>query len=147
MLFYNGMGSLSTKWLAGIKVRTESAARAATGCIVGIANLGGMHTSPGTFSARIADPQCPCNQGIWQLRTVDGMLRSQPGAEADHHLSIQAVSALIPSTHDRADFAFRTWGNPSAEVQRILQAMFPTMLPHLYECFWIERIAVPLTGA
>jgi hypothetical protein len=96
-----------------------------------------MHTGPGRFTARVVDPLCPWNEGIWRFETVDGLLQvSAAGANAAGcDLSIQALAALVYGTHDPGDFAIQGWGNPSPDVQGAMRAMFSPMVPHLHERF------------
>jgi predicted acetyltransferase len=122
-------------WLADIQVTTESAIRAPMGRVLDVAKIGGMQIGPGCFSARLTDPLCPWNEGMWQLESVDGVLQVSAADKAACSLSIQALSALIYGTHDPDDFAIRGWGNPSPEVQEIMRTMFPPMLPYLHEYF------------
>jgi hypothetical protein len=128
-------------WLVDMNVTVGTAYFTPMVRVVDVAQLDarGVHTGPGCFSARIADPLCPWNEGIWRFETVDGVLRVGPvgGAEAaaDCALSIQAVAALLYGTHDPGDFVFRGWGVPSPPVQEAMRAMFPRMLPHMHEIF------------
>jgi predicted acetyltransferase len=124
-------------WLADIQVTTESQVRAPMGRIVDVAGLGGMQTGPGRFSARINDPLCPWNEGVWQFETVDGALQVRPAEaeQADCNLTIQALTALIYGTHDVADFVIRGWGTPSPELRTILQSIFVPQAPYLHEYF------------
>ncbi len=122
-------------WLADIKVKTESMIRAPMGRVVDVAKLGGMHTGPGQFSARVGDPFCPWNEGTWQFETVGGVLRTCASDRADCDLSIHALAALIYGTHDPSDFAIRGWGNPTPETQTIMRTMFPPLTPYLHEWF------------
>jgi hypothetical protein len=62
-------------------------------------------------------------------------LQVGPADEPDCELTIQALTALIYGTHDPGDFAFRGWGNPSAEVQATMRAIFPPRVPFLHEYF------------
>jgi predicted acetyltransferase len=128
---------LPETWLADVKVATESEIRAPMGRILDVAKLGGMHTGPGRFTARVADPLCPWNEKAWQFETVDGLLRvSVAGASAAGcDLSIQALAALVYGTHDPGDFAIRGWGSPAPEVQAAMRAVFPLMVPYLHEKF------------
>ncbi len=126
---------LPETWLADIQVSTESATRAPMGRVVDVANIGGMHTGPGRFAARISDALCLWNEGLWQFETLDGVLHVSQADEADCELSICALAALIYGTHDPDDLAVRGWGNPSLEVQQTMRAMFPPMLPYLHEYF------------
>jgi len=128
---------LPETWLADIKVTTESEIRAPMGRVVDVTRLGGMHTGPGRFAARVTDPLCPWNEGIWWFETVDGVLRvtCADASAADCDLSIQALSALVYGTHDPGDFAVRGWGNPAPELQAAMRAIFPPLIPHLHERF------------
>ncbi len=107
------------------------------GRVVDVAKLGGMHTGPGRFTARIADPLCPWNEKTWQFETVDGLLQvSSADANAvGCDLSIQGLTALVYGTHDPGDFAIRGWGSPPPELQSAMRAIFPPMVPHLHERF------------
>ncbi len=122
-------------WLTDIRVTTESQVRAPMGRVVDVAGLGGMQTGPGGFSARVSDPLCPWNGGVWRFETVDNILQVRPADRADCDLAIQALAALIYGAHDPADFPIRGWGDPSPEVQATLRAMFPPLLPYLHEYF------------
>jgi len=122
-------------WLADIQVSIESQVRAPMGRVVDVSSLGGMQTGPGRFSARVRDPLCPRNEGPWQFETVDGRLQVGPSHQADCDLTIQALSALVYGTHDPGDFPFRGWGNPSPEVQAVMRAVFPSLVPYLHEYF------------
>jgi hypothetical protein len=128
---------LPETWLADIKVATASDNRAPMGRVVDVAGLGGMHTGPGRFTARIADPLCPWNEKTWQFDTVDGLLRVGPAnaSAAGCDLSIQGLSALVYGAHDPGDFALRGWGNPTPELQAAMRAVFPPMVPHIHERF------------
>lgn len=126
---------LPETWLADIKVTTGSDIRAPMGRVVDVAALGGMHTGPGRFTARIADPLCPWNENVWQFETVDGLLRVSPAVRPGCDLSIQALSALVYGTHDPGDFTFRGWGSPAPETQAAMRAVFPPLVPHLHERF------------
>jgi predicted acetyltransferase len=126
---------LPETWLADMQVRIESAVRAPMGRVVDVAQIGGMQTGLGRFAARIRDPLCAWNEGVWQFETVDGLLRVNPGVAADCDLSIQALAALIYGTHDPVDFRLKDWGNPSAEVEDTMRAMFPPAMPYLHESY------------
>jgi predicted acetyltransferase len=122
-------------WLSDMQVKTESPVRAPMGRVLDVSRLGGMHTGPGHFSARIADSLCPWNEGVWRFDSSDGALQVLRGDEADCDLSIQALTSLVYGTHDPDDFAIRGWGNPSPQIQATLRAMFPPMTPYLHESF------------
>ncbi len=122
-------------WLSDMQVKTESQVRAPMGRVLDVSRLGGMQAGAGCLAARIADPLCPWNEGVWRFESPDGVLRVTPADEADCDLSIQALTALVYGTHDPGDFAIRKWGNPSPAVQAILRTMFPPKLPYLHEYF------------
>ena len=122
-------------WLSDMQVKTESQVRAPMSRVLDVSRLGGMQIGPGRFSARIADPLCPWNEGLWRFESADGALQVTRADEADCDLSIQALTALVYGTHDPDDFAIRGWGNPSPQVQATLRAMFPPMTPYLHESF------------
>jgi hypothetical protein len=105
------------------------------GRVVDVAGIGGMETGPGCFAARVSDPLCPWNTGVWQFEAVDGRLQVDRASQADCDLSIQALAALIYGTHDPGDFVFREWGNLSPALQTIMRAMFPPLVPYLHEYF------------
>ena len=126
---------LPETWLADMNVTIETAYFTPMGRVVGVAQIGGMHSGPGCFSAHITDPLCPWNEGVWRFETVDGALQVGPAAHADCALSIQALATLVYGTHDPGDFVFRGWGAPSPQVQATMRAMFPRMLPHMHEIF------------
>ena len=122
-------------WLADIKVNIGSAERAAMGRVLDVAGIGGMHTGPGRFSARILDPLCPWNEGVWQFETAGGELHVSPGGRAGCDLTIQGLSALVYGTHDPNDLPLRGWGNPTTELQAKLRALFPPRVPYVHEVF------------
>jgi hypothetical protein len=122
-------------WLADLDVVPQPIFRAPMARVLDVAQIGGMQTGPGRFSARIADPLCPWNEGTFRFETLDGVLHVSPVGDADCDLAIQAVAALVYGTHDPEDFAIRGWGNPSPEVQAVMREMFPPMQPHLHEYF------------
>jgi predicted acetyltransferase len=122
-------------WLADIQVTTESQERAPMGRVADVAAIGGMHTGPGRFSARISDPICPWNEGVWGFETVDGALQIAPAEQADCDLTIQAMAALVYGSHDPDDFSIRGWGNPSPDILGTMRSMFAPQLPYLHEYF------------
>jgi len=126
---------LPEMWMADLKVHVETTVRAPMARVLDVAAIGGMSTGPGGFSARIADPICPWNEGTWRLETIDGLLQTAPAQDADCELGIQSLAALVYGTHDPGDFSLRGWGDPSPEVQAAMQEMFPPRLPYLHEYF------------
>ncbi len=105
------------------------------GRVLDVAQIGGMKTGPGRFTARICDPFCPWNEGVWIFATDNGGLTVQPGGQAQCELTIQGLSALIYGVNDPAEFHFRGWGEPSMVVQKTMRDMFPRMTPYIHEKF------------
>jgi hypothetical protein len=128
-------GERPETWLADLKVTTESPSITPMGRVVEVRGIGGLQTGPGEFTARISDPTCPWNEGIWRFETTGGTLQVSAAEEAACELSIHGLSALVYGTHDCADFAIRGWGDPPPEIQVVMSQMFPAKLPYLHENF------------
>ena len=128
---------LPETWLSDMDVHVETAYFTPMVRIVDVAQLGdcGICIGPGSFAAQITDPICPWNEGTWRLASVDGVLQVSPAESAGCTLSIQALTALVYGTHDPGDFVFRGWGDPSLQTQETMRAMFPRLLPDMYERF------------
>ncbi|MGB1286340.1 MAG: GNAT family N-acetyltransferase [Aggregatilineales bacterium] len=105
------------------------------GRVLDVRRLDGMTTGDGHFTAKISDPLCEWNNGIFSFDTFDGKLTVSEAENADCDLTIQGLSALIYGTHDPDSFEFLGWGNPSHEIQAAMQTIFPTMRPYMYEAF------------
>lgn len=103
--------------------------------VLNVAALTGIGAGLGQFSARVSDPLCPWNEGVWLFTSVAGQLRVARGGIPECELGIQALAALAYGTQDPADFAVRGWGDPSPALQSTMRAMFPPAIPHLHETF------------
>lgn len=121
-------------WFYDLNVEVHSPADTITpmGRVSIVADLGGMQTGPGKFTASISDPQCPWNNGTWAFETVDGVLRVERASTTDCELTIQGLSALVFGVVDPADFAFWGWGDPAAETQAAMRTVFPAMKPYAF---------------
>jgi GNAT superfamily N-acetyltransferase len=126
---------LPETWLADLQVRVESAPRAPMGRVVDVTKIGGMAAGPGHFSARMTDPLCPWNEGTWQFEGVNGALQVSPASHADCHLTVQGLTALVYGVRDPGDYAFHGWGDPPPQLQNVMRAMFPPLMPHVHEYF------------
>jgi predicted acetyltransferase len=122
-------------WLADIQVKVESAIRPAMCRVLEVEKIGGMAVGEGSFSARLFDPLCPWNEGVWKFEESSGALQVSKATRADCELTIQGLSALISGMHDPQDFPLRGWGNPGLELQAIQRSMFPRMCPFMHEMF------------
>lgn len=108
------------------------------GRVVDVLKIGGMQTGTGSFVATIYDEQCAWNNNTFTFFTsAEGELSVQetPVTNADCELTIQGLSALVYGVNDPADFVYRGWGNPSADVQMVMRQMFSPQLTHLHEEF------------
>lgn len=127
-------GEYAETWLADL-YPNYSSFEAPMGRVLDVAAIGGMEVGPGRFSAKILDPFCPWNEGIYQFESVEGNLQVSHARQAECELTIQGLTALVYGTHEPASFEFRGWGNPAPALQATLQTMFPPRLPYLHEVF------------
>jgi predicted acetyltransferase len=126
---------LPETWLSDLQVKIESATLAPMGRILDVSAISGIPGGSGEFSARITDPFCPWNDGVWRFESRNGALQVSSADTPECELNITAISALIYGTHDPGDFTLRGWGNPSQETIQTMRLMFPAALPHLHEYF------------
>ncbi len=103
--------------------------------VLDVAGLAGIPVGSGGFSARVSDPICPWNEGVWQFESQDGKLAINPAKAADCSLSIQGLSSLVYGVEQPASYAHRGWGDPSPEVAGRMLDLFPPKTPHLHEFF------------
>jgi len=122
-------------WLSDLRVQMEPVFFPPMGRVLDVANIGGMVTGEGGFSARISDPICPWNEGVWRFETVDSKLTVSAGEVEDCKLDIRGLSALVYGTHDPGDFPILGWGEPGADEQGIMREMFARKVPYLHELF------------
>lgn len=122
-------------WFPDMNAEFERAWIPGMGRVLDIEQINGLQTGPGGFSARVSDPLCPWNEGIWQFETVDGFLQVSPAAKADCDLSIQGLSALVYGTHAPEVFTIRGWGEVPEQIQGHMRTLFPAKEPHLHEMF------------
>jgi predicted acetyltransferase len=122
-------------WLADIQVKFETAFRAAMSRVLNVENIGGMQVGEGSFSARIVDPLCPWNEGIWRFGSFDGRLEVSKAPSADCELTIQGLTALISGAPDPQDFPLRGWGRLDSSMTSTVRDIFPSMRPFMHEIF------------
>ena len=130
-------GELPETWYPDMAVKGELL-EPPLGRVLDVAGLGGMQVGPGQVTARISDPFCPWNEGVFRFDSEDGCLvveRLDASAAPDCTLTIQALSGLVYGVRDPEVFAVRGWGDPSPAVQATLRALFPPLLPYLHEEF------------
>jgi predicted acetyltransferase len=122
-------------WLADIQVKVESAIRPAMNRVLDVEKIVGMNVGKGSFSAKVIDPLCPWNEGIWHFESRDGKLHVEKASQADCELTVQGLSALVAGTRDPQDLPLRAWGDPDPALQSIQREMFPDARPYLHENF------------
>lgn len=122
-------------WLADIRPKLEPAFVAPMGRVLDVNMIEGIKTGPGSFRAKISDPDCPWNNGIWQFEGNTGELQVSAAQTADCNLTIQGLSALVYGVNDPDDFTYRGWGDPSQAVIEVMRSMFPPKLPYLHEYY------------
>ena len=122
-------------WLSDLELKVESAIRPAMNRVLDVEKLVGMSVGDGAFSAKVIDPHCLWNEGIWQFESSGGILEVSKTSKADCELTTQALSALVAGTRDPQDFLLRGWGNPDLRTQAVMREMFPRLIPFMHENF------------
>ena len=122
-------------WIADIQVKFESVVRAAMSRILDVEKIGGMDVGEGSFSARIIDPLCQWNEGVWRFESSEGKLRVSRASKAECELTIQGLTTLITGVHNPQDIPLRGWGNADPAIQSIQGEMFPRTIPFMHEIF------------
>jgi predicted acetyltransferase len=122
-------------WLSDLSVEIKKFWLAPMGRVLNLPEISGMHVGSGEFTAKITDPLCPWNEGIWKFESDNGLLNLSPSKSPEFDLSIQGLSALINGTHSPDNFEIRAWGNPTEKSQKAMLSLFPPKTPFLYEYF------------
>jgi predicted acetyltransferase len=122
-------------WLSDIEAKVESAIRPAMNRVLDVEKVGGMQVGEGSFSAKIIDPLCSWNEGIWRFESRNRKLQVDKTSQADCELTVQGLSALIAGTRDPQDFPLRGWGDPDSTLQAVQRKMFPAERPYMHENF------------
>jgi predicted acetyltransferase len=82
-------------WLADAQMKVESSIRPGMSRVLDVEKIGGMQVGEGRFSARVSDPLCTWNDGVWNFESRVGILQVSRAATADCQLTIQGLAALI----------------------------------------------------
>jgi predicted acetyltransferase len=122
-------------WLVDSQMKVESSIRPAMSRVLDIEKISGMTVGEGSFSARIIDPLCLWNEGIWSFESFDGILQVSRTTKAECELTIQGLSALITGPYDPQDISLRGWGIVDSNIQSIQRELFPRMIPYMHENF------------
>jgi predicted acetyltransferase len=130
-------------WLSDLQVKGEVAIRPAMCRVLDVEKMGGMSVGKGGFAAKIIDPLCPWNEGVWHFGEHDGKLKVSKASIPDCEMTIQGLGALVTGTRDAEDLALRwssaepaqRWSNAEPALQSIQRDLFPRMTPYLHENF------------
>lgn len=122
-------------WLMDFDIKVECLTRPAMSRVLDVEKMGGLEVGEGSFSAKVIDPTCPWNEGVWRFESKDGILEVNKGSTPQCELSIQGLTALVLGTNDPQDFVFRGWGNPDADQQSIQRSVFTKQIPFMHEMF------------
>ena len=122
-------------WLSDIRPQLEPVFFAPMGRVVRLEALAGMQTGRAKFTARVRDPLCPWNEGVWNFDGTSGRLEISKADSAELELEIQGLNALVYGTNDPGDFALLGWGRVPDQSRETLLEIFPRKLPFLHEIF------------
>ncbi len=120
-------------WYPDLRPSLEQAFVSPMGRVLDVTGIGGMEASEGTFTAEIADPDCPWNNGVWTFDGAGGRLRVRQGGTPGCRLSIQGLSALVYGVNGPEEFGVRGWGDPPPEAAAAMRTVFPARVPYLHE--------------
>lgn len=122
-------------WYDDLKIKLDARAFSPMGRVVDIQKLNGLAVGDGRFTARIVDPICPWNEGLWAFSSQDGVLQVSRSNQADCWLGIQGLSALVFGGIPPESFPFRGWGEFSASTLEQIKRLFSPQIPYLHEYF------------
>jgi len=122
-------------WISDLRANTQMDGFAPMGRVLDVSAMAGMQVGPGSFSARISDPLCPYNEGLWRFACREGKLEVSSAEQADCDLTIQGLTCLVYGTHDPQDLTVRGWGNPAPHLQDTMRSIFPMLSPYMHEHF------------
>jgi hypothetical protein len=136
-------GSWPELWMHDVEAdacsRDEEAWAAPMGRVVSIEGLSGIGAGDGEVTLEIVDEQCPWNSGPWTFRGSGGELEVARTGSPAATLPIQALSSLVfngtgPGSEPET-FRYRGWGAVDPETADALRALFPPVLPYMYDQF------------
>lgn len=122
-------------WFCDLKIKLDARPISPMGRVVDIQKLDGLLVGNGHFTARIVDPICPWNEGIWSFTNQDGELRVSRATQADCWLGIQGLSSLVFGGVTPQSLPFRDWGEFSPSVLEQILRLFRPQIPYLHEHF------------
>jgi predicted acetyltransferase len=103
--------------------------------VVAVPGLAGIGCGEGTVTVEIHDGLCPWNDGTFTLRGEGGTLSVTPGGAATSRITIQGLAALVYGGADPDELPYRGWGDPDAATADALRALFPPVVPEVFEKF------------
>ena len=122
-------------WLSDLEINLSARRISPMGRVLDIEKLNGLQVGDGQFTAKVTDPTCPWNEGIWQFESQGKELSISKADKADCALNIQGISSLVFGNNPPGEFTYRGWGEIPAEVQKEMTSLFPPAIPHLHEYF------------
>lgn len=122
-------------WYRDLNLKLSVESIAPMGRVIDIEQLNGLPVGEGNFTARIVDPICPWNEGIWTFSDQNGKLQVTRAQQTDSWLGIQGLSALVFGGIPPENFAFHEWGELPVRTLQAMTRLFPPMIPYLHEYF------------
>ena len=122
-------------WFSDLNIKLSSRTISPMGRVLDVEKLTGLPAGDGRFTAKVLDPTCPWNEGIWSFTGSGGRLTVEKADRADCTLAIQGLSAWVFGQLSPENYAYRNWGEAPAEVCKSMLAMLPPATPHLHEYF------------
>jgi hypothetical protein len=122
-------------WFSDLEVNLSVGRINPMGRVLDIEKLNGIPVGEGKLSARITDPTCPWNDGIWQFESQAGLLSATRAANAGCEVGIQGISSLVFGNVPPEEFQYRGWGVIPPSIQDQMTSLFPPAAPHLHEYF------------
>ncbi len=103
--------------------------------VVNVAGLTGVGAGEGAVCLKVTDDQAPWNDGVFTFTASDGRLLVHEGGNAEGHVTIHGLAALLFSGIDPQLLPIRGWGRIDPEAYRAVQALFPREVPFIHAFF------------
>ncbi len=118
------------------KIRTREWVASAMGRVMIVEELSGMKVENGHFKARISDPYCDWNNGVFSFQSLNGLLLVEKGdGQPDCEMTINGLSAIIYGGHEIEDLKIKGQISGNSTIIKTIETMFPPLYPHLHEDF------------
>lgn len=124
-----------TFWGSNGKIISREWVPSCMGRVILVDQLSGLDVGSGEISIQIKDDNCEWNNKSFLFKAVNGKLEVSETNNYDCQLSIQGLSAIIYGCYNLDDFEFKKWGKISSEHKKVLEGLFPKLLPYLHADF------------